>query len=185
MAGSTLFVADGPDEAVFVEDAVDGEMGSSASRETDASSSSSSSSSSANDDNNSSTTSSTEEARVDEFDPEVAAPTPYTFPLHIGPCRVRLECHRGRTRYDRLSITCAFHYSCEKKRGLGEAQTSHFGPREPLAFLAVWASVGGQYGSREAHVRDARPTKAQIEQWLQDNSERHATKHPPPTQMGF
>jgi hypothetical protein len=70
-------------------------------------------------------------------------------------------CHKGGTAYNRLRIDCPLsgcaHFevgnTCGKYRNLGMAQTTHFGPREPEAFLIAWADSASQFKTRAAHLK--------------------------------
>ena len=70
-------------------------------------------------------------------------------------------CHKGGTAYKRLRIdcplSCSAHFevgnTCGKYRNLGSAQTSHFGPREPEAFLIAWAESASTFKTRAAHLK--------------------------------
>ena len=62
----------------------------------------------------------------------------YCYPNELGGYRLRVDEYEPRG-YPRLQIRCLVHKDCSKYRGLGAAQCRHFGPREPLAYLMVWA----------------------------------------------
>ena len=71
--------------------------------------------------------------------------------------------------YKRWEVTCPYHppvagRPCRKRRNIGAAQTSRFGPMEPAAYLIAWVRNAPFYEDRE-HCSDANahPKAADIE----------------------
>ena len=56
---------------------------------------------------------------------------------------------------------------CRKKRNAGTSQTS-LGPKEPLAFLCVWAFHWGEFLSRHAHIRHS-PAQAEVLEYMREH----------------
>ena len=64
----------------------------------------------------------------------------------------------GADYYKRVRIQCPHpHHNlggkkCSKARNCGPAQTKHFGPMEPLAYLTSWMRKGEECATREDHM---------------------------------
>ena len=93
------------------------------------------------------------------------------WPAQVVGCPLRYNFHIGpRGSYERLVITCGKHPDCFKSRNLGPAQCKNLGPREPLAYLAVWGLQAHQYEEDDkAGHNKFRPTVAAMRAWLETN----------------
>lgn len=75
--------------------------------------------------------------------------------------------------YRRFRVTCPAacfgHCSsrgvCSKRRGTGPAQTAHFGPLEPVAYLGVWLRQSDSCASRQSHMA-FQPSVAQVQAYM-------------------
>ena len=72
---------------------------------------------------------------------------------------------RGNAGYKRLRLICTLHQGCGKYRSVGSKQTAALGPREPLAYLAVWFRMGTPGMSKKEHIKQ-RPSPAAMQEWL-------------------
>ena len=73
----------------------------------------------------------------------------YVVRCPLAGCRHKME-DLGRT--------------CKKTRNIGPSQTS-LGPKEPLAYLAVWANHAEQHKSADEHIK-WRPSSAQVREYM-------------------
>lgn len=79
------------------------------------------------------------------------------FPFDVGvlsraeAARVTTNVHEGRRgSYKRVILVCQYHHDCKKHRNVGDAQQSHFGPTEVLAYLGAWHRAGRPGGLASA-----------------------------------
>ena len=91
------------------------------------------------------------------------------FPNEIEGNALRLDKHAPRG-YRRLVITCPVHPGCKKHRGLGHNQCKALGPREPMAFLAVWARTADPDHDSKYRIERAKPSLADMKQWLDERA---------------
>ena len=89
-------------------------------------------------------------------------------PAFVDGCWLRVDPYRGLQVYDRIVITCPLHGACEKKRDRHGAQCEHFGPMEPIAYLAVRASKAAEF-TEATHTNACKPELSAVRQWLVQN----------------
>lgn len=90
------------------------------------------------------------------------------WPAFIDGAVVTVDDYSGPTQnYTRLVLRCRHHNGCVRKHNCGLRQSSVFGRREPVAFLAVW-HAGGEGRTRSEH-RDFQPSLEAMAAWLDAN----------------
>ena len=86
------------------------------------------------------------------------------WPEFIEGARCRVE---QRPEYTRLIARCTHHRDSARRRNVGADQIATLGPREPVAFLAVWL-LSGANCTREEHPR-VKPDMAEQRARLEAN----------------
>ena len=93
-------------------------------------------------------------------------------PDYIDGSRLTCEDRVAKSGYFRHILECKHHSGerCKKHRNAGPSQTQNFGKFEPIAYLAVWQSLGCSFGSRRDHLsRRLRVPLDLQEKWLRDH----------------
>lgn len=80
----------------------------------------------------------------------------------------RAEPLLGRAGYLRCVLRCEHHANCFKKRNAGENQTKELGPRQPLAFLAIWHKRGASLATKAEHAA-VTPSLREQRAWLTEH----------------
>ena len=53
--------------------------------------------------------------------------------------------------YCRIKVDCPIHENCRKWRGIGTAQTTPYGPKQPYGFLGAWLQSAQNHTDR-SHI---------------------------------